>query len=112
MLSKEEIENNRTPKEIAKILEIEKEDKDSLIAFKESLFEKTTKENIRLKKLLEQLETENKELKTDKQRLIEKLKKEKFTIESTYSQINGDYFMAQDRLDLISEILEIMRGEK
>ena len=44
MLSEEEIENNRIPKEIAKILEIEKEDKDNLIAFKESLFEKTTKD--------------------------------------------------------------------
>lgn len=55
---------------------------------------------------------EIKELKADKQRLIEKLEKEKFTIESTYSQINGNYFMAQDKLDLISEILEILKGEK
>lgn len=44
------------------------------------------------------------------QKLIEKLEKEKLTIESTYSQINGNYFMAQDRLDLIKEILEIVKG--
>lgn len=50
------------------------------------------------------------QLESDKQKLIEKLEKEKFTIESTYSQINGNYFMAQDRLDLIKEILEIVKG--
>lgn len=61
---------------------------------------------------IKQVETENKELKADKYKLIEKLEKEKFTIESTYSQINGNYFMAQDKLDLISEILEILKGEK
>ena len=50
------------------------------------------------------------QLESDKQKLIEKLEKEKLTIESTYSQINGNYFMAQDRLDLIKEILEIVKG--
>lgn len=50
------------------------------------------------------------QLESDKQKLIEKLEKEKFTIESTYSQINGNYFMAQDRLDLIKEILETVKG--
>lgn len=46
------------------------------------------------------------------QKLIEKLEKEKYTIESTYSQINGNYFMAQDRLNLINEILSLLKGEK
>ena len=56
-------------------------------------------------KIIDQLETNNK-------KLIEKLEKEKYTIESTYSQINGNYFIAQDRLDLINEILKIVKGEK
>ena len=46
------------------------------------------------------------------QKLIKKLEEEKYTIESTYSQINGNYFMAQDKLDLIDEILSILKGEK
>ena len=61
-------------------------------------------ENISMKYKLDQLES-------DKQKLIEKLEGEKFTIESTYSQINGNYFMAQDRLDLINQILSILKGE-
>ena len=44
-------------------------------------------------------------------KLKEKLQKDKLTIESTYSQINGNYFMAQDRLNLIKEILEILGGK-
>ena len=51
------------------------------------------------------------QLESDKQKLIEKLEEEKFKIESTYSQINGNYFMAQDRLDLIQEISSILKGE-
>ena len=51
------------------------------------------------------------QLELDKQKLIEKLEEEKFKIESTYSQINGNYFMAQDRLDLIQEILSIIKGK-
>lgn len=51
------------------------------------------------------------QLESDKQNLIEKLEKDKYTIESTYSQINGDYFMAQDKLDYIKEILAILKGE-
>lgn len=52
------------------------------------------------------------QLETNKQKLIEKLEEEKFKIESTYSQINGNYFMAQDKLDLINKILKIAKGEK
>ena len=51
------------------------------------------------------------QLETREQKLIEKLEEKKFKIKSTYSQINGNYFMAQDRLDLINEILEILKGE-
>lgn len=69
MQSKEEIENNRIPKQLAKALGIEKEDTDILIAFKQSLYEQTVKENIKLKKQVEQLETK-------KQKVIEKLEKD------------------------------------
>lgn len=51
------------------------------------------------------------QLESDKQKLIEKLEEEKFKIESTYSQINENYFMAQDRLNLIQEILSIIKGK-
>lgn len=70
MQNKEEIEDSRIPKQLAKALGIHKDDDDSLIAFKESLFEETVKENIKLKKQVEQLETE-------KQKLIEKLEEDK-----------------------------------
>lgn len=59
------------------------------------------------RKLVQHLE--QKETILDK--VTDKLKEEKLTIESTYSQINGNYFMAQDRLDLINEILNIIEGE-
>lgn len=52
------------------------------------------------------------ELETNNKNLIEKLEEEKLKMESTYSQINGNYFMAQDRLDLINQILKIAKGEK
>ena len=45
-------------------------------------------------------------------KVTDKLKEMKFKIECTYSQINGYYFMAQDRLDLVNEILNIIEGEK
>lgn len=63
-----------------------------------------------IKRKEEYYEKQIDQLESDKQKLIEKLEEEKFTIESTYSQINGNYFMAQDRLDLIKEILEIVKG--
>lgn len=53
-----------------------------------------------------------KQLETREQKLIEKLEGDKYIIESTYSQINGDYFMAQDKLDYIKEILSMLKGEK
>lgn len=84
----------------------------------------TDKKNIR--EYIEQLEksdaskekssmnyyNEVKELKADKQKLIDKLEYRKFEIECLSSQINGNYFMKQDELDLINEILSIMKGEK
>lgn len=64
------------------------------------------KENRKLlKEYIQQEETKNK-------KVIDYLEKEKYTIESTYSQISGNYFMAQDRLDLINRVLEIMKGEE
>lgn len=51
------------------------------------------------------------QLESDKQKLIEKLEEDEYIIESTYSQINGNYFMAQDKLDYIREILSILKGE-
>lgn len=83
MQSKEEIENNRVPKQIAKILDLKKEDTDSLIAFKESIYEKTVKENIELKKKVEQLET-------DKQKLIEKLEKKIKNIDKLLDEMITD----------------------
>lgn len=93
MLSKEEIENNRIPKEIAKVLEIDKEDNDSLIAFKESLFEQTTKENIKLKKQIEQLESRE-------QKLIEKLEKD-----------IAEYPEAKYTKWYLCDLLKILKGE-
>lgn len=92
MLSKEEIESS------FKIIE-------TICDEEICLFNKTiVKGNVnQIKRYISQLES-------DKQKLIEKLEKEKFKIESTYSQINGNYFMAQDRLDLIQEILSIIKG--
>lgn len=85
-MNKEEIENNRIPKEIAKALGIEKEDKDSLMAFKENLYEQTARENVRLKKELEQ-----KEYILDK--VTEKLKED---IKNDYciKEIIGDSYIA------------------
>lgn len=92
MLSKEEKENNRIPKQLAKALGIEKEDSDALIAFKENLYERTTKENIKLKRQVEQLET-------DKQKLIEKLEADKM-------EQFDDYVIY-----LIESYLETLKGE-
>lgn len=60
------------------------------------------------RKLVQHLE--QKEAILDK--VTDKLKEVKFEIECTYSQINGHYFIAQDRLDLVNEILNIIEGEK
>ena len=100
MQNKEEIEDSRIPKQLAKALGIHKDDDDSLIAFKESLFEETVKENIKLKKQVEQLETE-------KQKLIEKLEEDiennNFK-ETECLEDKGRYYYAK-------EILKILKGE-
>lgn len=88
MLSKEAIENKIKP--IGEILQ----DK----------INRLSEENFKQSQYIDQLES-------DKQKLIEKLEEEKFKIESTYSQINENYFMAQDRLNLIQEILSIIKGK-
>ena len=88
MLSKETIENKIKP--IGEILQ----DK----------INRLSEENFKQSQYIDQLES-------DKQKLIEKLEEEKFKIESTYSQINENYFMAQDRLNLIQEILSIIKGK-
>lgn len=128
MKNKEEIEDNRIPKQLAKALGIEKEDEDSLIAFKESLFEKTVRENIELKKKVEQIKIEAywqgyiakqneaveickqckcrekaRGLETQKQELIEKL-------EETRNNLKKDGFIGYS--DEIQEILEILKGDK
>lgn len=90
MLSKEEIK-----KDIKKLRNISE-------CFTYFMWSENTEALRRILDYIDQLES-------DKQKLIEKLEKEKFTIESTYSQINGNYFMAQDRLDLIQEILSILK---
>lgn len=109
MLSKEEIENNRIPKQLVKALGIEKEDTDSLIAFKESLYEQTAKENVKLKKQIEQLESE-------KQKLIEKLEKDirkNNEFEFMPLQIEKAYnnYYKLGKIDESQEILKILKGE-
>ena len=85
MLSKEEIENNRIPKQLAKELGIEKEDTDSLIVFKKSLYEQTMKAIVKLKKQVEQL-------KSDKQKLIEKLEERIQSVEKCYQDLIKPYY--------------------
>lgn len=97
MLSKKEIENNRIPKQLVKVLEIEKEDSDSLIVFKESIFEETVRENIKLKKQIEQLES-------DKQDLIEKL-------EEILEKYEHEIASEESAINLYTEIKEIAKGE-
>lgn len=72
------------------------------VAFREDL----------LKLAIENVLSDIQQLETKQQKVIDYLEKEKYTIESTYSQISGNYFMAQDRLDLINRVLEIMKGEE
>lgn len=98
MLSEEEIEKNRIPEQLAKALGIEKEDSDSLIAFKESIFEETVRENIKLKKQIEQLES-------DKQDLIEKL-------EEILEKYEHEIASEESAINLYTEIKEIAKGEK
>lgn len=93
MLSKEEIENS--------FIRIETICKKEVCLFNQPIIEGNLNQ---IKRYIIQLES-------NKQKLIEKLEEEKFTIESTYSQINGNYFMAQDKLDLIKQILSILKGE-
>lgn len=104
MLSKEEIENNKVPKQIAKVLEIKKEDTDSLITFKESTYEKTAKENIELKKKVEQLET-------DKQKLIEELEEDIKITKEQYSENTLLNIRVDGKIDTLEEILKILKRE-
>lgn len=82
--------------------------KEEISKLKINVFNQCDDETIRL---VAEMLKHTEQLESDKQKLIEKLVEEKFTIESTYSQINGNYFMAQDRLDLIKQILSILKGE-
>lgn len=82
--------------------------KEEISKLKINVFNQCDDETIRL---VAEMLKHTEQLESDKQKLIEKLEEEKFTIESTYSQINGNYFMAQDRLDLIKQILSILKGE-
>lgn len=105
--SKEETKNNGIPKELESLYGIEKEDTDSLIAFKESLFEKTAKENIKLKKQVEQLEKE-------KQKLIEKLEEDikQYHYMTTIVEVGGyeeGYY--KGHISNAQEILKILKGE-
>ena len=109
-MNKEEIENNRIPKEIAKALGIEKEDKDSLIAFKENLYEQTVRENVRLKKELKQKESMlDKVTDTLKERLkeLDNLKENYIKLKE-YDQV--DFTLCKKRE--VQNILNIIEGEK
>lgn len=103
MLSKEEYTTGNLREHCIKTMQFSNKDSN---AYKEhGLTLSIIDENISLKYKLDKLES-------DKQKLIEKLEEDKHKIESTYSQINGNYFMAQDKLDYIKEILKILKGEK
>lgn len=109
MLSKEEIENNRIPRQLAKALGIEKEDTDSLIAFKESLYKQMAKENVKLKKQVAQLES-------NKQKLIKKLEKDikkNNEFEFMPLQIEKAYnnYYKLGKIDEAQENLKILKGE-
>lgn len=83
---------------------IEKEDEDSLIAFKESLFDETVKENIRLKNQVEQLEN----------KLKEKEEKEKAFIDKLKRRIKEHTFKTEKDIEaqICTEILNQIEGEK
>ncbi|MGM9881506.1 MAG: hypothetical protein ACI31S_01530 [Bacilli bacterium] len=115
MLSKEEIEKDNTFK-ISMPL-ITEEDKRKIDNNFETIVAEFTKSYVKEKDLaltqyvMKKQQDKIDQLESDKQKLIEKLEEEKFKIESTYSKINENYFMAQDRLDLIQEILSIIKGK-
>lgn len=103
--SKEETKNNGIPKELESLYGIEKEDTDSLIAFKESLFEKTAKENIKLKKQVEKLETK-------RQKLIEKLEEDIEITKKQYSENTLLNIRVDGKLDTLEEMLKTLKGEE
>lgn len=105
-MNKEEIENNRIPKEIAKVLGIKKEDEDSLITFKQNLYEKTAMENVRLKKELEQKETILDKVTDKLKEDIENAEKGK----DTNIILIKEYY--QNKQDYAKEMLNIIEGEK
>lgn len=102
---------NYYKREKARADKLEKDDSDSLIAFKENLYEQTVKENIKLKKQIAQLES-------DKQKLIEKLEKD-IREETGYARWTNSYTkeISPAVTKMISkskyaqEILSILKGE-
>lgn len=110
MLNKEEIENSRIPKQLAKALGIEKEDDDSLIAFKENIFEQTVRENIKLKKQVEQLESDNYEANKRIDEYIEERKKIIESLKEIRNNLNKDGFIGY--ADDLTDILHFIIGEE
>ena len=109
MQNKEEIEDSRIPKQLAKALGIHKDDDDSLIAFKESLYKQMAKENVKLKKQVAQLES-------NKQKLIKKLEKDikkNNEFEFMPLQIEKAYnnYYKLGKIDEAQENLKILKGE-
>lgn len=114
-MNKEEIEKDNTFKISVPL--ITEEDKRKIENNFETIVTEFTKSYVKERDLaltqyvMKKQQDKIDQLESDKQKIIEKLEEEKFKIESTYSQINGNYFMAQDKLDLIQEILSILKGE-
>lgn len=109
-MNKEKIENNRIPKQLAKHYGIEKDDTDSLIVFKESLFEQATRENIKLKKQAEQLETKVKEIEKEKMHNLLNDIKNGFREFKEYQNIL--YPLDQIQFAVLEEYIEQLETEK
>lgn len=79
---------------------IEKEDTDSLIAFKQNIYEQTVRENVEFKKQIEQLENKVKQLESDN----EDLQKSVEQIYDDYQDIGKMFFDLDEKVEAVKVI--------